>query len=253
MGDIEHSIVHEAQDERQNIRIKITGFFSCENKESKILDISLGGVKLEDFSSTEGLIKSGALNFVVDGITVTIPVKLRVISSKDSVTRAEFIDLDIRSQKSIRCIVSSFVAGDMASLDEIITTLQKETHVKKRKPKELQAKTVKERVLSILGTLVFLVIGLGLASVLLTKIYFFLFSAKSIFGDVQIDKYSLRMPENGLVKFLVDGKQEKVEAGQPLATMSSHLMSKLTTPEDFSALSNMTDEDMSVILGKALI
>lgn len=270
---IPSNVVHEAIDERQHVRTRLpaTAVLSVNGKQKpfKILDISLGGMALQSNSGrseesdlyewVKPGIKTGAtVQLDLEYFELTISASIKVIAVDKDIIRVAFTEIDQRKVNSLRYVISSYISGDVVNIDGVFNVMQRENLIKERKVKADTSRSFFSRCKALLGSLIFLVIGLSIFSLIAYKLFLYFFQVQAVSGVVSGSPYIVSMPENGYVTFLVDepkGNQEfvRVEAGQPIATVSSQLTASFNSPDDVLALTEITQQDLQTLYGKAFI
>ncbi|UTF59853.1 PilZ domain-containing protein [Gilvimarinus sp. DA14] len=254
----EPQIVHEAIDERQHVRAKIpakvrlrgkTGEINCE-----LCDLSLGGVGVHTAAPLkEGMLFDGEVIIPLSTVDIKLDVKLKVVKVRSDIIGLAYMDLPQAKRDVLRHIMSAYLSGDVVDIDGVLNVMQRENYIKQRKVKSGDSRTWGSRIKSILGTLLYLVMGLSILAFLAYKVYLYLFEVKSSNAFVAADTYSLYMPDNGFIEFLLPPGTTQVKKGEPIASISSQLASSITTPADLEALAGMSEENVAAILGRSMI
>ncbi|MES2820268.1 MAG: PilZ domain-containing protein [Pseudomonadota bacterium] len=252
------NVVHEAIDERQFARTKIPakvvlkdaqGPFNCE-----IQDISLGGIGLIcDRELKIGALYPASIRLQLSSINLDIETNIRVTSQRGKETGAAFAELDTQKRDILRYLISAYMSGEIADIDGLFNVMQRESYIKQRKKAVDTSRTVPQRLQAMLGSLAFFIVGLLLLGLLGYKTYLFFFRISAIQAHVSSEAYVVTMPENGYVKFMVDRDAREVKAGEPIATVSTQLLTRFNTPSDLEALANLSQSDLQTLLGRSLI
>ncbi len=252
-------VVHESLDERQFVRTRIPARVtlrdaSGNSHDCQIHDISLGGVGLTCSGiMTVGALYDATIHLNLNAIDLSIDARLKVVSDRNGVTGAEFVDLDAKKRDILRYLMTAYMAGEVVDINGLMNVMQRENYIKSRKQSGEAPRTTGQRLKAALGSLGFIVLGLAAAAFVLYKTYLMLFHVPAVQAQVTADSYVVAMPDNGYVKFAIPEGQTRVQAGEPIATVSSQLASRLTTPSDIGALAALSQEDLQVVLGRALI
>lgn len=252
------NVVHEAVDERQYVRTKIPARVllqsSGEHIKCEIEDISLGGLGLRcPHELKPGSLHNASIQLDLHKVVLKIDVRIKVTSLQGEVIGAQFIDLDGQKRDILRYIISAYMSGEIADVNGLFNVMQRENYIKQRKHKFATERTQWERVQALLGSALYLLAGLLIATVLAYKAYLFFFRVPATQAIVSADAHIISMPENGYVKFLVPAGTERVKAGQPIATVSTQLATSFTTPADLKALADISQTDLQALLGRSLI
>lgn len=252
------NVVHEATDERQFVRTKIPATAVLQGSEGpiecEIQDISLGGIGLLCGKELKlGALYPASIRLKLSTINLNIDARIRVISQRDNEVGAEFIELDAQKRDILRYMIASYMSGEIADIDGLFNVMQRESYIKARKKAASSSRTVLERLQALLGSLLFLALGLLVMGLLAYKTYLFFFRVSATQAQVSADAYQVNMPENGYVKFMVRGDTGEVKAGEPIATVSTQLLTNFNTPSDLQALASLSQSDLQTLLGRSLI
>ena len=257
ISNMSANMVHEAVDERQHVRSKIPAKVTLSGGiapiECLIEDISLGGAALH----CEQPLKSGSLLFAsihlrLNAIVLNIDAKIKVVSQREGLLGVEFIELDEQKRDILRYILSAYMSGEIADINGLLHVLQRENYIKQRKQKTGSPRGGWERLRAGLGSLLFLCAGMFLAGLLFYKLYLLFFHVAANQALVSSNAYVVSMPENGYVKLLVEANQ-RVPAGQPIASVSTQLATSINTPADLEALARLAPADSEALLNRSLI
>lgn len=252
------NVVHEAIDERQHVRAnvpsKVNLTINGKRVTCALADISLGGMSVfYDEPLEEGLIIPVEIEFKLTNFDLSIEAKVKVVSQKTDTTGFSFIDIEKKKSDTLRHIISSYISGDMVNVSGVLNVVQRENHIKQRKTKLDTTRSLGERIKAILGTFVYFVAGLAIFSLLASKLYLYFFQIEASNAFVSADTYAVNMPENGYISYLLNSELGEVSVGEPIASVSTQLMTRFTTPDDIRALSEISQQDLQTLFGKALI
>lgn len=253
------AVVHESLDERQFVRTRIPATVTLRDQAGKqltceIKDISLGGLGLSCTQTlTVGGIYEAVLHMNLHAVELNIDTKLKIVSQRGDVIGSEFIELDSKKRDILRYMMNAFMAGEIVDISGLVNVMQRESYIKSRKQKTETPRTPAQRLKAALGTLAFIAVGLLALGFVLYKTYLMLFRIPAIQAHVSADAYVISMPDNGYIKYNVAADQPSVRTGEAIATISSQLASRLSTPSDIGALSALAQADLQIVLGRALI
>lgn len=251
-------VVHEATDERQFVRTRIPAALVLQRSEGplecEIQDISLGGIGLLCGKELKlGALYPASIRLKLSTINLNIDASIRVISQRGNEVGAEFIELDAQKRDILRYMITSYMSGEIADINGLFHVMQRENYIKARKKATTNSRTYFERAQAIVGSLLFLALGLLVMGLLAYKTYLFFFRVSAVQAQVSADVYQVNMPENGYVKFMVRGDTNEVKAGEPIATVSTQLLTNFNSPSDLQALASLAQKDLQTLLGRSLI
>ncbi|PTU74212.1 PilZ domain-containing protein [Pseudomonas mangrovi] len=253
------NVVHESIDERQFVRTRIPARVTLTDSNGKALeceikDLSLGGMGLDcDSPLAVGGLYDATLFLNLNAIDLTIDTRLKVVSQRESVVGAEFVDLDPKKRDILRYLMSAYMSGEIVDISGLVNVMQRESYIKSRKQKTDHVRSLRQRLQAAAGTLLFVCLGLLALVFIVYKTYMMLFHIPAAQAQVSADAYVISMPDNGYLKYSIAEGQTSVSRGEPIATVSSQLASRLNTPADIGALSNLSQQDLQMVLGRALI
>lgn len=141
--DTSHA-VHEAEVQRQHPRVRIPASLHLEAKGRaqtyELIDISAGGIGFDAQGDQfrVGRIHRGTLKFSIDPMGMTLPVNFRVCNADQENGRVgcAFEDLDGRQIALLRQLINAYMAGEVVSVGDVLTTLSRDNHAAPRKSRE---------------------------------------------------------------------------------------------------------------------
>lgn len=262
---LESKIIHESADERQYVRVNIPAQFKIVHENHDVWcsleEISLGGFSFiadQEDQDVEDEIKVGFsadayFQFALGGITVQLEIPFSVVKIEGDRTSGKFSDLDKEKREVLRYIIGAYLSGELVNLSGVVNVLQRESFIAQRKSTDPVLRSKADQAKSIVGTSIFALGALCVLSVLIFKIYGFVFMADSSYAKVNADGYLIKMPDNGYVSYMLKSGVSQVEEGQPLAVVATQLMTNLTSPDELQTLKELDEKDINVLLGKTLV
>ncbi|QXI40268.1 PilZ domain-containing protein [Pseudomonas xantholysinigenes] len=256
-GKTAANIVHEAIDERQyvrtrmNARVRLSGS-GREPFEADLQDISLGGIGLLHTAPlTIGALYDASIQLRLNQVDLSIDGKVRIVSQRGQEVGAQFVDLDAQKRDILRYLISAYLSGEIADINGLFNVMQRENYIKERKHKQAHARTPGERLKALAGTALYTAAGLAALGFVGYKGYLLFFRIPALQATVATNAQVISMPDNGYVKYLLPAGATEVQAGQPLASISTQLATQLNTPADIKALADLAPADMQALLGRA--
>ena len=246
------NVVHESEAQRQHARVRIPAklrYMDAERQmqEVKVDDLSAGGLS---FHAKKALpvneVTRGRLQFVVDNLGLSMDVEFLVRTSNPDTGRtgAEFQNLEPRDIATLRHIITTHLSGELISVGDVLSTLQRENFTKARKQKDSGSG------LSAFGRLKAVTVSLG---VFVVGIAAFGFVAKSLYGlyfvshteasVVAVPTSTVTMPRDGSMQGLVQ-TGALVAKGAPLATFNTSMLDLLKGHLDDSQLEPARVEEL---------
>ncbi|MFJ3450518.1 PilZ domain-containing protein [Pseudomonas sichuanensis] len=253
------NIVHEAIDERQyvrtrmNARVRLAGN-GREPFEAQLADISLGGIGLlHEAPLSIGALYDASIQLRLNQVDLSIDAKLRIVSQRGKEVGAQFVDLDAQKRDILRYLISAYLSGEIADINGLFNVLQRENYIKERKHKQASARTAGDRFKALAGTALFSAAGIAALGFVAYKGYLLFFRVPAVQATVASNAQLISMPDNGYVKYLLPTGTSEVQAGQPLASISTQLATSFTSPADMKALADLAPGDLQALLGRATI
>jgi len=193
-------IVHEAEITRQHARYKIPASMEIEGKTYKIFDWSVSGAGIEGIEDEiyNKKFVVGKMFFKFDDfVTVIDNLKLEfVIKRPNGVVGVRFTELTPQQISILNQIISSYLAGDIITEDDIIHAVTRANFSPK---KEVKAKVDKKK--SIITLLILWFVILGLIGFLLFVMYQRVYIVKTENGYIDSDITIIRAPSPSYIKF----------------------------------------------------
>lgn len=255
-------VVHEAEAHRQHVRIKLPGRLRLSDREGReqefdLVDISAGGMALNTGSHVLDPRRTyrGELVLRYDTFTYTVNICFQALSNQNGRTGCVFQDIGPREADALRAIISSFLAGDVMALDDMLHVVQRDNTAAPRKVAGGEM-TTGVRAVAALGTVAVLLLGLFAFSYVFSQVYKLLLVTSSLSGVATADTIMVRMPEDGVFTSLVHGSQQRLRKGQPLGTFTEILPPpppgvSLRRPRQVTIMSPCNCDLMAMPLGEA--
>lgn len=219
-------VVHEAEVQRQHIRISLPVRVEINGEFYTAADWSHGGVGLEiaeeggDTSHfTKGMMLEAALHFPFEGFSITIPAKLEVIYANSGRRRigCRFEDLDRQRQSLLHYFVTASIGGEIIRMQEVMEIVARNNFTRSRNIPEAPKKDITQRLrmasLAVIGLLLLGYIGLSL--------YERLFILQATSARVTAELLTADAPAGGKVYYQPLMPDSRVEKGQPLLTIAT--------------------------------
>ncbi|MFN3579173.1 MAG: PilZ domain-containing protein, partial [Pseudomonas sp.] len=186
-------------------------------------------------------------------LELSLNAKVKVVSQQGDQVGTQFVDLDPQKADILRYLISSYMSGEIADINGLFNVMQRESYIKERKQKHSTRRSFGERMRAGIGTLIFLLIGLLALCYVIYKAHELLFRIPASQALVSANSFIINMPENGNVRFLVPEGETQVTTGQPLASISTQLSTRVTTPADIAAMMALAPGDVETLLAQTNI
>ncbi|WP_187671808.1 PilZ domain-containing protein [Zestomonas carbonaria] len=229
------NVVHESETQRQHARIRIPAKvrFIGRNRElveQQLLDISAGGfaygaakvpVQVGDYHR-------GKLMFVIDNISLGIEVEFQVrsVDADSGRVGCQFHNLKPREIATLRQLITSHLSGELISVGELLTTLQRDNFTKPRKDGAGGGMGALARLRAVTVSFGVLAVGVTAFGFICHSLYNLYFVSHAQSAMVSTAGMQVTMPREGTVQSLI-GEDGVVAKGAPIATFSTSMLEML--------------------------
>lgn len=221
-GSVNNAVTHEAESQRQHVRVQLPAILTINQingstERLNIQDISASGLSFECdehvlFKNTS----SAAVRFPFEAYSLTIMVKLHVISREGRTVHARFEEIDNEAHSVLRHVLSAYIAGEIASADELIHVVSRDNFAKKR---DISKKESASAFRSLFSMLLYSIVGLLAAAYLISSIYNVSFVSNSLAASIGGDTIQVNMPRGGTFHNYIKNA-ETVSVGQNIGGYS---------------------------------
>lgn len=240
------NVVHESEAQRQFARVKLPARIryigaNREGVDARLLDLSAGGFAFTASGAPiqPGDLYKGKLLFQVDSISFSLEVEFQVRSVDPASRRVgcEFQNLKPREVAALRYLITSYLAGEVIGVGDMLNTLQRENFTKARKQGGGNGGMgFFGRVRAVTLSTAIFVVGVGAFAFILNQMYNLYFVTHADSGVVSVPNQQITMPREGTVQSLL-GPNAEVAKGAPIATFSANLLDMLK--------GNLTEEQLN--------
>lgn len=229
------NVVHESEAQRQHARVRIPAKLrylgaNRETQEVKVEDLSAGGLCFHAKQPLKvGEVLRGRLQFVVDnlGLAMDIEFQVRSFNSADGRTGAQFQNLEQRDISTLRHIITSHLSGELISVGDVLSTLQRDNFTKARKQKDGgSGMSAFGRLRAVTVSLGVFVVGVAAFGFIAKSLYGLYFVSHAQAGVVAVPTTNVTMPRDGTVQALVQSGGDALK-GAPLASFSTSMLDLL--------------------------
>ncbi len=185
------NIVHEAEVQRQHMRVQLPIKIELNSNIYEVADWSHQGIAIyvkplisHNIELKQGTILNLKLHYDFNGFSLVMPIKCEVrhLSSDGSKAGCRFNDLDERSASLLQYLVSAYVAGDMVHVGDVLDVVSRKNFTTARK---LPASTVtKKTARKMVNFVAFALIGIALAAYCFMGIYERIYVVKASFAAI---------------------------------------------------------------------
>lgn len=229
------NVVHESEAQRQHARVRIPAklrFLDAQRQvhEVKVEDLSAGGLSFHAKKpQSVGDVLRGRLQFVVDNLGLSIDIEFQVRSYNPDNGRigAQFQNLEPRDIATLRHIITSHLSGELISIGDVLSTLQRDNFTKARKQKDGgSGLSAFGRFKAVTVTLGVFVVGVAAFGFVAKSLYGMYFVSHAEAGVVAVPTTNVTMPRDGTVSSLVESGGQ-IAKGAPLASFTTSMLDML--------------------------
>lgn len=253
---VQPQLVHESEAQRQYARVKIPATLVVDidgqPRTLPIHDLSAGGFSLKQPNDqlTRNQVYSGRLVFQIDGLDLGMEVRFVPKNQDSDAGRCgyEFQELGASEVSTLRYVITSFLSGEVVSAGDVLNTLSRENFTRTRKNKGGEDLGAFARARALIGSLLFMLVGLGAASFVLWQLWQMYFVTRAESAMVGAEQVSITVPKDARVTTLVKAGQQ-VEAGAVIATFDAPMLSYVS---DLLGEGDYTVEQIEELLGQSV-
>ncbi|MDU9390584.1 alginate biosynthesis protein Alg44 [Pseudomonas japonica] len=229
------NVVHESETQRQHARVKIPAKLrylgaNRETLEAKVEDLSAGGLSFHARQPLNiGEVLRGRLQFTVDNLGLSMDIEFQVRSFNPASGRAgvQFQNLEQRDIATLRHLITSHLSGELISIGDVLSTLQRDNFTKARKQKhDGGGLSPLGRLRAVTFSLGVFVVGVAAFGFIAKSVYGVYFVSHAEAGVVSVPTTQVTMPRDGTVQALVENGGQVVK-GAPLASFSTSMLDLL--------------------------
>ncbi|MGH8466660.1 MAG: PilZ domain-containing protein, partial [Pseudomonas sp.] len=229
------NVVHESEAQRQHARVRIPAKLrylggNRETLEVKVDDLSAGGLSFHaKHPLNVGEVLRGRLQFNVDklGLAMDIEFQVRSFDPSSGRTGVQFQNLEPRDIATLRHIITSHLSGELITVGDVLSTLQRDNFTKARKQKDTNGgMSAFGRLRAVTFSLGVFVVGVAAFGFIAKSVYGLYFVSHAQAGVVSVPTTNVTMPRDGTVQSLVESAGQIVK-GAPLASFSTSMLDML--------------------------
>ncbi|MBY0354622.1 MAG: PilZ domain-containing protein [Rickettsiales bacterium] len=244
------NIVHEAEAQRQYVRIQLPLRVKVGTDFYETIDWSNGGVALQwpenlnrdqDTLFVEGKIMKGTLDFPFEEFDMSLPVdmEIRYVDRERHRIGCRFTNLSAQQISMLQYFVGAYISGEVIRVGDVLEVAARNNFTMQRKVQAMDAeKSATGRFFYSLrrrtGLVAVMLVSLFLAAYVVTGLYerFYVVTAKT--ASIEADMEKVQAPSGGTVFYQKLSEGSKVQKGTPIVMVSSDTgtVSSLDSPCD---------------------
>jgi alginate biosynthesis protein Alg44 len=247
-NEVRERSVHEAETQRQHVRVRIPLEAEIDGRYFVVRDWSVGGVAFEDLDPPRrvGERFTAKLFFPIDAMefNLALACEVRHAHPGSGVTGCAFTDLDPAQLSLLHYLVGAYLSGEIVSQDDIMTVLSRENFTKERKQKQTGS-PLRERLKAIkrwVTVAALCAIGIGLVVYVAAAIYQHMYVSEFDGFVATSDAVYVRAPADGLVDSLSLEALQPVQKGSNVGAIKDPegVLTPLSSPCDCVVLATPT-------------
>ncbi len=229
------NIVHEAEVQRQHIRLQLPTEITVGEHTYSTYDWSSGGfgIQLNPAGAdaamqrfAQGTIAEGLMKFQFDGFQLVVPMQfeVRYCNTKQQRIGCRFTNVDKRHIAIFQYLVSAYVAGEVVQIGDLLDVAGRNNYVTAAKMPAANdglssGQIARRKAQKLLWSALIVGLSLGLVLYLGLSFYERIYVVKATSAEVTADMISVDAPAGGKVNYVQLPTDAKVGKGDPLVSM----------------------------------
>ena len=267
------SIVHEAEFQRQHIRLRIPLKIQMGETTYRTANWSVGGFLLTGFSRSPNVGETFDCRLLLDfgGFELAVPVRAevrRIAPAPGTASRAEtnvsvgfrFVDVSSQQTSVLRFLVDAYLSGEIVQVDDLFDVMARNHMVPARKqppaPERLEGLRRVSHWGKRVATIAFVATAaFGLAAFVGSSVFQAAYVLESQQGVVAASWTEVRAPSSGVLAFVGASPGEEVTIGEPLLGVRERggEITYIDSPCDCAVQEQLVVERAFVVAGETVI
>lgn len=225
-------MVHEAEAQRQHIRINLPASVYVGGENYALSDWSVGGISILSkdgrlpSGAAQGSVIDGALQFQFDGFALSVPCKMSVEFANQQKIGCKFVDLDRNQRSVMQYLVTAYTSGELVKTGDLLDVVGRNNMTKPRNVPDpyagmTAAEISKVKVMKMIKLGSVLLVSALLLAYVLSSVYERLYIVKATSAQVAAEMLTVDSPAGGKIYYAPILPDMKVRKGQPLLSVST--------------------------------
>jgi len=220
------NIVHEADAQRQHVRVQLPAIMLIDHKSYKIKDWSVTAAQVATLQDTDDL-KTGktynsVMNFNLENFSITLPLTIRIEKSDSgSSLVAHYQDVSPEKASVLQQLVSAYLAGELVSAGEIIHISSRNNYTQPRQLPKKESETAQEKTSRLLKTMAVAALSLLLIIYVFFGLYERTYIVEAENAVITGNEYAVKSAFSGPVNVKNFYTGQKVAKGELLMNVVS--------------------------------
>lgn len=225
-------MVHEAEAQRQHIRISLPASIHINGINYPLADWSVGGISILPANGqlpsgvTEGSNIDGVLQFQFDGFALSIPAKMEAGFVRHDKIGCKFNSMDRNQRSVMQYLVTAYTSGELVNAGDLLDVVARNNMTKPRNVPDPYAgltssEIAKQKTIKGIKTGAVALISALLLAYILSSVYERLYIVKATSAQVAAQMMTVDSPSGGKIYYAPILPDMKVKTGQPLLSVTS--------------------------------
>ncbi len=225
-------MVHEAEAQRQHIRINLPASIHISGTNYPLSDWSVGGISILPANGqlpsgmSEGSQIDGVLQFQFDGFALSVPAVLEVGFVSHDKLGCKFNTMDRNQRSVMQYLVTAYTSGELVNAGDLLDVVARNNMTKPRNVPDpyaglTSAEIAKQKMVKMLKTGAVALISALLVAYVLSSVYERLYIVKASSAQVAAQMLTVDSPAGGKIYYAPILPDMKVRKGQPLLSVST--------------------------------
>lgn len=226
-------LVHEAEAQRQHIRISLPASIHIDGNNYTLSDWSVGGISvvLDKDATTPTQLQTGStvqaiLQFSFDGFALSVPVTMEACERNGDRVGCKFVNTDRKQRSIMQYLVTAYATGEMIAVGDLLDVVSRNNMTKQRNVPDpyaglTSAEIAKRKIARNIKIGIVALISALLLAYILSSVYERLYIVKATSAQVAAQMLTVDSPAGGKIYYAPILPDTKVKKGQPLLTVST--------------------------------
>lgn len=265
--NFQNDIVHEAEVQRQFVRLRIPVEVVVNGQRITAFDWSAGGFSLI-VARAEDTIKAGrrielTLNLRFSGFDLSLPLKAEAKYTAPAADEGgwrigfAFVEVGEEQASALRYVVGSYLSGELSHAVDVFASVHRDNSAKSRtkSPPPMDKGLTAAKAGRFLTGLAALCIGFLVIGFVGLTVYEKVFLTQSSIASVTMDGDPVKAPQSGVLTIVAGGSGAEVAIGAPLISIESAtgVVTFMDSPCDCIVVETLARDGVYVSAGQDIL
>ena len=225
-------MVHEAEAQRQHIRINLPASIHINGANYPLSDWSVGGISILPDNGRlpagvgKGSTVEGILQFQFDGFALSVPSTLEIGFANNDKIGCKFSAMDRNQRSVMQYLVTAYTSGELVNAGDLLDVVARNNMTKPRNVPDPYAgltssEIAKMKTIKVIKTGAVALLSALLLAYILSSVYERLYIVKATSAQVAAQMLTVDSPAGGKMYYSPILPDMKVKKGQPLLSVST--------------------------------